>query len=73
MAKKRVVNRKRWFVVWLSNHTDCRDDEPVKIKARNLEEVRANLSFDSSRFSIARIFDGLSSFYKYHPDWEGLL
>lgn len=38
--------------VWLSNHTDMRDDEWVGVMATSAKEARENASFNFCGFSI---------------------
>jgi hypothetical protein len=63
--------RLRTFVVWLSNRTDCRDDEPHRVKARTHEEAKESLSYSTARFDIGGVYT-LSEFYARHPEWRGV-
>ena len=78
MAKKSKP-RLRSYVVWLSNHTDRRDDEPRMVKARTTTEARDMVADDpdvglkaGARFSIGNVYT-LPDFYKCYPEWKGLL
>jgi len=69
-------NRLRTYIVWLSNHTDRRDDEPTRVKARTREEAM-NKALEkayggSSRFSVRDVYI-LPTFYKLYPGWKGLI
>lgn len=74
MARKRTPNRLRWFVVWLANLTDSRDDEPVRVKARTKTAAEAEaIDGRETRFCIRNTYDGMRAFYKDYPDWKGLI
>lgn len=52
-----MTTRKRKFIVWLSNHADCRDDETITVLAKDKSEATelAKSKFDSNRFSIKAV------------------
>ena len=52
--KKKTKPKKILWGVWLSNHTDRRDDEWVGVMAETETEAIENAQFDHSRFSAAR-------------------
>lgn len=45
----------RTYVVLLSNHTDRRDDDSVRVKANSKEEALEKAKYDKSRFSIRAV------------------
>lgn len=54
-AVKRVDNRLRTYVVWLSNHTDHRDDEVIRVKARSHDEAGKSALGYRNNFSIRSV------------------
>jgi hypothetical protein len=63
------------FYAWLANKTSRQDDEPIKIRAKTIEEARAiALSvMDSHRFSLLNVYSA-SDFSRYYGNgWVRLL
>ena len=59
----------KYFIVWLRNSTDHRDDEPVKVKANSKEHAKEIASdYLSWRFTFGPVFT-LKEFRKYDPWW----
>lgn len=64
--------RNRYFIIWCSNRTDCQDDEPIKIKAKNrTEALKEAKSYVSSRFFIDQAYT-LSEFREFDPWWASV-
>ena len=60
------------YFAWLSNHTDCQDDDVLKIWAKDKREARKEAEdFCRCNFSISSIFT-LKEFKKYDPDFHSL-
>jgi hypothetical protein len=60
----------RYYIVWLRNNTDIRDDEPVKIKAKSEREARDIASnYLCNRFTIRGIYT-LKEFKEFDPWWH---
>lgn len=60
----------RYYIVWLKNNMDSRDDEPLKIKATSkyhAEDIAKN--YLRNRFTIRATYT-LSQFKKYDPWWH---
>jgi hypothetical protein len=59
----------RYYIVWLRNNTDIRDDEPIKVKAKDKGEAR-NVATDylGNRFSIRGVYT-LGEFRKVDSWW----
>lgn len=61
----------RYYIVWLRNNTDIRDDEPVKIKASSKREA-SDIVADNylrNRFTIRSVYT-LPEFKKWEPWWH---
>jgi len=64
--------RKRYFIVWLSNTTDHRDDEPIKVKAMDKEEARTiGGQHTRGRFTVDRVYT-LGEFRSADPWWASI-
>ena len=62
----------KYFIVWLGNKTDCRDDQPIKIRAKDEKHVREILesqNFVQSRFYVKYIYT-TREFKKMHAWWH---
>ena len=64
-AAAKKTARKRKYVVWLSNHTDRRDDEWRVVFAKDEAEARDLVVYPSYRFSIDRIW-AIKEFRKFY-------
>jgi hypothetical protein len=64
------------FYAWLSNNTDCRDDEPMKVKAKDILEATQIVfeKMDSYRFSLVGVY-AKKEFKERYPGWieDGLI
>lgn len=49
------------FYVYLSNHTDHRDDEVEKVKAYDIDDAARKAKFNRNRFSISNIVPARSN------------
>lgn len=59
----------RYYIVWLRNNTDIRDDEPIKIKAKDKNDARnIATSHLRNRFSISGVYT-LAEFRKRDSWW----
>ena len=55
----------RYYCVWMSNHTDHRDDEAIKVRANSIEEAKdIARTYQPNRFSIKNIYS-LGDFKKF--------
>lgn len=60
----------RYYIVWLRNTTDIRDDEPVKILAESKEEaIEIASKKDPWRFTV-RYAMTLKQFKRFEPWWH---
>jgi len=61
------------FFAYLSNHTDCRDDEVIKIKARDKKQAR-EIAEGVCRinFTIIDIYTR-QQLKRNYPEWHSLL
>jgi len=60
----------RYYIVWLNNNTDRRDDEPIKVKAESRGDAcRVASDYLRGRFCIGRVFS-LSEFKTFEPWWH---
>lgn len=60
----------KYFIAWLRNNTDIRDDEPIKIKAKDKTEATKIVStYLRNRFSLRGVYT-LSEFKKIEPWWH---
>ena len=70
--------RKKIFYAWLCNRTSRDDDEPIKIKAENLEQAEkvARFTMDSGhfmdRFSLRGVYTA-KDFAKYYRGWPRIM
>lgn len=67
--------RKRTWVVWLENLCDPRDDEPLRVKARNImeaEQAAWEVIRHRGRFALGSVHT-LQEFYRWYPEWKGLV
>jgi hypothetical protein len=64
----------RVFYAWYSNQVDHRDDEPIKIRAKNEKDAReiALRHLDEHRFTLKEVYPA-SLFRKIYPGWVHLL
>jgi hypothetical protein len=61
------------YVVWLRNNTDSRDDEPIKIKAKDKDEATEIAGHHlNNRFTISRVYT-LKEFKRWDPGWHSLI
>lgn len=60
----------KYYIVWLRNTTDIRDDEPIKIKASSKNDA-SNIAKDylRGRFLIRGVYT-LPEFKKIEPWWH---
>jgi hypothetical protein len=59
-----------YYIVWLENLTDHRDDEPIKVKAssrKKAEEIGQN--YTRGRFGVGRVYT-YKEFRKIDPFWH---
>jgi len=60
----------RYYIVWLNNQTDRRDDKPIKVRAKSMDHAAAVASKHlRNRFSIGRVYT-LSAFKTFEPWWH---
>ena len=61
------------YFVWLSNNTDNRDDEPIKVKAKSKKEA-GEIAEDylDNRFTIRRVYTR-KEFKKEEPWWHATM
>jgi len=64
----------KYYIVWLSNRTDNRDDEVMKLKAKNKKEARkiAEEECADYRFDVSEVYT-LPEFKKYDEWWHALI
>ena len=60
----------RYYIIWLRNNTDSRDDEPIKVKASSVEEAK-NIAAPQlrNRFSFGGVYT-LAEFKRRDPWWH---
>jgi len=59
----------RYYIVWLHNNTDSRDDEPIKVKAASPGDAKIYAGYYlRGRFSLGRIYT-LKEFRKRDAWW----
>jgi hypothetical protein len=60
----------RYYIVWLRNNTDIRDDEPIKVKAESVEDAkRIATPYLRNRFSFRGVYT-MPEFKKLDPWWH---
>jgi len=60
----------RYYIVWLRNHTNRLDDEPIKIKAESKEDAKRIASpYLRNRFSFGGVYT-LSEFKSRDRWWH---
>jgi len=62
----------RYYIVWLRNNTDIRDDEPIKVKAESKKQASEIAGgYLKNRFSIRAVYT-LPEFKKFEPSWHSI-
>jgi len=73
MKRKKKKDTRKIFFVWLSNTTDSRDDEPIKIKARTKKEAEEVAEdYLGGRFLISDTYTR-KEFKKAEPWWHAAM
>lgn len=68
-----MKNKKKYFIVWLENRVDMRDDKPIKILANDRSDaLDIAENYTQGRFDVGYVFT-MSEFRGHDRWWYNLL